>query len=122
MPSNFDSNYCYGLGHVAAALVDAKRTGYIASLSNLTLEPERWLPAGYPLTALMNIERRKGHDVAVIKKKLVDLNDAPFKIFKSMRESWRLSDDFRSPGPIQYYGPGADDVTITMRAEAEGCY
>jgi diphosphate-dependent phosphofructokinase len=120
LPSNFDSNYCYGLGHVAAALVEAKRTGYVATLSGLTREPEEWEPAGYPLTMMMNIERREGHDVAVIKKKLIDLKDTPFGIFKAHRDSWRLSDNFRNPGPIQYSGPGSDDVTITMIAEANG--
>jgi diphosphate-dependent phosphofructokinase len=120
LPSNFDANYCYSLGHVAAALVEAKCTGYVATLSGLTREPEEWEPAGYPLTMMMNIERRDGNDVAVIKKKLIDLKDTPFGIFKAHRDSWRLSDNFRNPGPIQYSGPGSDDVTITMIAEAEG--
>lgn len=118
-PSLFDASYCYGLGHVAAGLIDARRTGYIAALGNLTKDPEEWTPAGFPLTMMMNIERRSGHDCAVIKKKLVDLTGAPFKIFTDLRESWRLSDEFRSPGPIQFFGEGAQDVTLTMRAEAE---
>lgn len=118
-PSLFDASYCYGLGHVAGGLIDCRRTGYVAALGNLTKKPEEWIPAGYPLTMMMNIERRKGDDVAVIKKKLVDLDDAPFRIFDEQRRSWRLSDSFRSPGPIQFFGPGAEDVTLTMRAEAE---
>lgn len=119
LPTNFDANYCYGLGHVAAALIDAKRTGYVATLSGLTKDPEEWAPAGYPLTMMMNIERRKAHDVAVIKKKLVELDGEPFKLFAANRHSWRTSDQYRNPGPIQFSGPGADDVTLTMRAEAE---
>jgi diphosphate-dependent phosphofructokinase len=118
-PSQFDASYCYGLGHVAAALIDGRRTGYIAALGDLTKAPEEWKPAGFPLTMMMNIERRSGHDVAVIKKKLVDLAGAPFTIFSEQRDSWRLSDEFRSPGPIQFFGPGAEDVTLTMMAEAE---
>jgi diphosphate-dependent phosphofructokinase len=118
-PSMFDASYCYGLGHVAAALIDSRRTGYIAALGGLVNPPEEWRPAGYPLTMMMNIERRSGHAVAVIKKKLVDLDGAPFRIFRAMRQSWRLSDDFRQPGPVQFFGPGAEDVTLTLRAEAE---
>lgn len=117
LPSNFDTNYCYGLGHVAGALIDEGRTGYIATLSGLTKKPEKWMPAGYPLTMMMNIERRKGRNVPVIKKMLVDLNGTAFKIFKSQRNSWKLHDDYRNPGPIQHWGPSADDVTMTLSSE-----
>ncbi len=118
LPTNFDTNYCYGLGHVAGALIDSKHTGYIATLSGLTREPEKWVPAGYPLTMMMNVERRHGKDVPVIKKKLVDLDGAAFETFKAQRKSWMLSDDYRGPGPIQYWGPSADDVTMTLASEA----
>lgn len=118
MPTNFDSNYTYGLGRVAGALCSSHKTGCIATLSGLTKAPEEWTPAGYPLTMMMNIERRHGKDVAVIKKKLVDLDGAPFKAFSSHRESWRLTDDYRSPGSAQFWGPVADDVTLSLALDA----
>lgn len=117
LPTNFDANYCYGLGHVAAALIDDKRTGYIAAVSGLTQQPEKWVPAGYPLTMMMHLERRKGRDVPVIKKMLVDLDDTAFSIFKTQRDNWKLSDDYRGPGPIQFWGPDADQVTLTLASE-----
>lgn len=117
LPTNFDANYCYGLGHVAGALIDDGRSGYIATLSGLTKSPEEWTPAGYPLTMMMNIERRKGHNAPVIKKMHVDLEGTAFKIFAAQRTSWKLQDDYRGPGPIQYWGPSADDVTMTLASE-----
>lgn len=117
LPSNFDSNYTYGLGRVAAALCCNEKTGYIATLADLTKKPEEWIPAGYPLTMMMNIERRHGKDVAVIKKMLVDLDGAPFVAFAKNRESWRLTDSYRTPGSAQFWGPAADDVTLSLALE-----
>lgn len=118
MPSNFDSNYTYGLGRVAAALACNGKSGYIATLSGLTKSPEDWTPAAFPLTMMMNVERRHGKDVAVIKKKLVDLDAPPFQAFKACRESWRLTDSYRSPGAPQFWGPVADDVTLSLALDA----
>lgn len=118
MPTNFDANYTYGLGRVAAALCCEGKTGYIATLSGLTKKAEDWTPAGYPLTMMMNIERRHGTDVAVIKKKLVDLDGEPFRAFASDRESWRLTDSYRSPGAAQFWGPVADEVTISLALDS----
>ncbi|PXF44921.1 Pyrophosphate--fructose 6-phosphate 1-phosphotransferase [Gracilariopsis chorda] len=118
MPSNFDANYTYGLGRVAAALCCNGKTGYIATLSNLTKPAEEWVPAGFPLTMMMNIERRHGKDSAVIKKMLVDLQGAPFTDFALKRESWKLNDEYRSPGTTQFWGPTADVVSMSLQLEA----
>lgn len=117
LPTNFDANYTYGLGRVAGALCCNHHSGYIATLSNLTKQPEEWVPAGYPLTMMMNIERRHGKDVAVIKKMLVDLDGAAFTAYYRSRKSWKMSDNYRSPGGPQFWGPVADDVTISLELD-----
>lgn len=122
LPSNFDANYTYGLGRVAGALCCSDKTGYIATLRGLTKPAREWIPAGFPLTMMMNIERRKGKNVAVIKKKLVDLNGKAFKAFAAKRGSWRLGEHYRSPGPVQFWGPGSDDPTLSMMLDAAGCH
>lgn len=116
LPSNFDCNLCYSLGNVAAALIESGKTGYIATASNLTSPPEQWKCGGFPLTMMMNIERRKGKNVPVIKKALVVLEEMAFKIFAEQRDSWRLTEDYRCPGPIQY-AADANDITITLASE-----
>ncbi|CAI7911498.1 unnamed protein product [Closterium sp. NIES-53] len=60
MPTLFDATYCYALGSVAAALVQAGETGLIASVGNLTAPPQEWTVGGTALTELMVVERRKG--------------------------------------------------------------
>jgi hypothetical protein len=52
----------------------------------LDKNPEDWLPGGYPLVTMMNIEHRKGKDVPVIKKALVELDGPLFKLYASKRE------------------------------------
>jgi pyrophosphate--fructose-6-phosphate 1-phosphotransferase len=119
-PSNFDADYCYSLGFTAAALAAAGRTGCMATVRNLARPHEEWQPGGIPLTTMMNIERRKGKDMPVIRKSLVDLQDAPFKHFAARRDFWKCASEYVCPGPIQYFGPAevCDRITMTMDLEA----
>lgn len=114
MPSNFDANYCYALGHTAGVLVDNKRNGYMSVVGNLTAPAEDWTPAGCPITHMMNIERRKGKDVPVIKKFLVEMSSPLFKNFARVRDEWKVKDLYRNPGPIQYEGSTADAITFFL--------
>lgn len=104
-PSNFDANYCYGLGYNAAALAGARKTGYMSSVRNLTKPVTEWIAGGIPLTMMMNIERRHGEDKPVIQKALVKLDGNPYKKLLKNRENWAYEDHFVYPGPIQYFGP-----------------
>jgi diphosphate--fructose-6-phosphate 1-phosphotransferase len=65
----------------------------------------------------MSIERRKGRDVPVIRKALVDLSALPFKKFVECRDSWGIEDAYRFVGPIQFYGAFAADTTLTLQLE-----
>ncbi|MEI7542593.1 MAG: diphosphate--fructose-6-phosphate 1-phosphotransferase [bacterium] len=118
-PTNFDTNYCYGLGYNAVLLIVNGLTGYMSSLRNLTKAPALWLSGGVPLTMMMNIERRHGQDKAVIQKALVELDGKPFKALVAMRDKLALNDMYLFPGPIQYFGPAevVDATTITLQYE-----
>jgi len=119
LPSNFDAQYCYTLGHVAALLIDAGETGYMASASHLSSPIEQWEVGGIPLVSMMNFEERHGKPKPVIRKALVDLNGKPFRIFKEARQSWGMHDEFNYPGPIQFFGPHelTDSVNLTLQYE-----
>ena len=67
-PSNFDADYCYSLGYTAAALIGAKKTGYMASVKNLSKPAAEWEAGGVPVTMMMNIERRHGEDNLLSRK------------------------------------------------------
>lgn len=118
-PSNFDADYCYSLGITASVLVGQGKTGYMASVRNLTAPADEWIAGGVPVTMMMNMERRHGHMKPVIQKALVDLNGAPFRFFAENRDKWAENTCFVYPGPIQYFGPAAvcDQPTLTLEFE-----
>ena len=118
-PSNFDADYCYSLGVTAAVLVGQGKTGYMASVRNLTAPAAEWIAGGVPVTMMMNMERRHGHMKPVIQKALVELDGAPFKFFAANRRKWAEETCFVYPGPIQYFGPSSvcDQPTMTLKLE-----
>ena len=70
-----------------------------------------------PITKMMNIERRHGHDKPVIRKALVELEGAPFKFFETNRATWAVETCYVYPGAIQYFGP-AEVCDLTTRTLA----
>ena len=119
MPSNFDADYCYSLGFNAAAIISTGKTGYMSSVRNLTAPADQWIAGAIPLTAMMNMEHRHGEDKPVIKKALVELDGAPFKMLAANRAKWAVETSYVYPGPIQFFGPSevADITTITLQLE-----
>lgn len=119
-PSNFDATYCYTLGYNAFLLASSGATGYMSTVQNLSKPQKKWRLGGIPLVSMLDIEVRNGKNTPVIKKALVDLEGKPFKRFEENREHWALNDDYKSPGPIQYYGPDElqNSITITLSLES----
>ena len=118
-PSNFDADYCYSLGFNAAAIIGSGATAYMSYVGNLAKSADEWTAGAVPLTAMMNVEHRHGADKPVIKKALVELDDAPFKFFAANRDDWAVNTSFVDPGPIQYFGPSVvcDAKTETIKLE-----
>lgn len=120
-PSNFDADYCYSIGYNATMLIQYGFTGYLSKVSNLSKPANEWVAGGMPITKMMNMERRHGHDKPVIKKALVELDGKPFKFFAANREKWAVETAYVYPGAIQYYGPAevCDLTTRTLALEQE---
>lgn len=120
-PSNFDADYCYGLGYNAACLIKAGVTGYMTLLRDLTKPSVQWIPGGVPITMLMNMERRNGKMKPVIQKALVKLNGTPFKKFAAKRDQWAVETAYVYTGPIQYFGTPevCDQPSMTLKYERQ---
>jgi pyrophosphate--fructose-6-phosphate 1-phosphotransferase len=120
-PSNFDADYCYSLGNTASVLINEGKTGYMASVRNLTAPSEEWIAGGVPVTMMMNMERRHGEMKPVIQKALVELDGEPFRRFAAQRDDWALNTKYIYPGPIQYFGPAmvCDITTKTLELEQQ---
>ncbi len=116
-PSNFDADYCYSLGYNAFMLIQYGFNGYLSKVSNLSKPAEEWVAGGMPITKMMNMERRHGHDKPVIRKALVELEGAPFKYFAERRAQWAVETCYVYPGAIQYWGP-AEVCDLTTRTLA----
>ena len=118
-PSNFDADYCYSLGYNAFMLIQYGFNGYLSKVSNLSKPAEEWVAGGMPITKMMNIERRHGHDKPVIRKALVELDGKPFQYFAENRATWAVETCYVYPGAIQYFGPSevCDATTRTLALE-----
>jgi pyrophosphate--fructose-6-phosphate 1-phosphotransferase len=118
-PSNFDASYTYSLGYTAAVIIESGKTGYMASVRNLTAPAEQWIAGGVPITMMMNLEKRHGLMKPVIQKALVKLEGKPFKEFAKNRAEWSIKSSYVFPGPIQYFGPPevCDAPTKTLQLE-----
>jgi len=118
-PSNFDADYCYGLGSVAAVLIRNGKTGYMASIRNLSKGVDHWEAGGIPITMMFNMETRHGKLKPVIQKALVELTSPAFEELVKHRDAWEVEDAYLFPGPIQYFGPSeiADAITKTLMLE-----
>ena len=122
-PSNFDATYCYALGRTAMILSALKKTGQMAIVSNLNANAEEWKAGGFPLTSMMNMEKRGGNTIPVIQRSFVDLNGTPFKYYEKKRDFWaRVDKMFSFPGALQYYGPKSicDQPPVTLTLEHLG--
>jgi len=104
LPTNFDANYGYALGMTAALLAAHRCTGVMAFISELDKPPALWGFGGAPLAPLMTMEKRKGVMKPVIGKAFVNLNGKPYQAFRKEAAQWMLADDYRYPGPIQFFG------------------
>jgi pyrophosphate--fructose-6-phosphate 1-phosphotransferase len=122
VPSNFDADYTYTLGYTAALLLREDHTGYICSVRHLTRPAAQWQAGGIPMARMMNMERRHGKMVPVIKKALVELDGPAFKELEKNRDTWAKTTQFAFPGSIQYFGPSevCDRPTITLELESAG--
>ncbi len=119
-PSNFDADYGYSLGLAASFLLRDGLSGMMATVKNLARPVNEWVAGGTPLARMMELNRRHGHDVPVIRKALVDLDGPVFQILQNQRDAWAKETQFGYPGPLQYFGPTeiCDGTTLTLQLEA----
>ena len=47
----------------------------------------------------------------------VPTHGSPFKLLKRFVAGWGLAELYRNPGPIQFEGPGANDVALSLAAD-----
>ena len=123
LPSAFDCALGGALGVAAGALVAGGHNGYMAVARNLTSPVTQWELGGVPLSAMMAAASTVHASVGGAKKASVrpvlgsapvDLASGPFQALKDSAADWLAHERYANPGPIQFTGPAAADVTLTL--------
>ncbi|KAL6643402.1 hypothetical protein ACP70R_018959 [Stipagrostis hirtigluma subsp. patula] len=123
LPSNFDCDYAYVLGHISVRILAAGLNGYMATVTNLKDSINKWRCAAVPLTAMMSVRRHlRGPGAVPIGKPAIhpspiDLKGESYAVLREKASSFLLDDFYRTPGGIQFEGPGADAKPITLTIE-----
>jgi len=125
LPSNFDCNYAYVLGHICVQIMAAGLNGYMATVTNLKDSTNKWRCAAVPLTAMMSVRRHLRGPGAVpigrpvIHPSPIDLKAESYAVLREKASSFLLDDFYRTPGGIQFEGPGAGTKPITVTIEEQ---
>ncbi|KAG6472958.1 hypothetical protein ZIOFF_070438 [Zingiber officinale] len=123
LPSKFDCDYAYVLGHICYHILSAGLNGYMATVTNLKHPVNKWCCGAAPLTAMMNVKRHSRGSGAIpigkpaIHPATIDLKGKVYELLRQKASSFLLDDLYRNPGPPQFEGPGADDKTFTLSIE-----
>lgn len=123
LPSNFDCDYAYALGHISLHMIAAGLTGYMATVANLKDPVHKWRCAAAPLTAMMSVKRHLRGPGAIptgkpaIHPSPIDLKGKAYELLRGKASSFLLDDFYRTPGGIQFAGPGSDAKPITLTIE-----
>ncbi|KAG0499152.1 hypothetical protein HPP92_003843 [Vanilla planifolia] len=123
LPSQFDCNYAYALGHVCFYILAAGLSGYMAHITNLKNPVNKWKCGAIPITAMMTVNQEFQFPGATAVGKLalhpakVDLKGKLYLKLKQKASGFLINDLYRNPGPIQFEGPGVDAKPYSLCEE-----
>ncbi|KAI6688535.1 hypothetical protein NL676_025363 [Syzygium grande] len=123
LPSKFDCDYAYVLGHICYHVLAAGLNGYMATVTNLKSPVNKWRCGAAPITAMMTVNRwAQNPNSSFIGKPAihpanVDLKGKAYELLQQNAVRFLLDDLYRNPGPLQYDGPGADAKPVTLCVE-----
>ncbi|KAK2988172.1 hypothetical protein RJ640_020654 [Escallonia rubra] len=123
LPSKFDCDYAYVLGHICYHILAAGLNGYMATVTNLKHHVNKWRCGAAPITAMMTVKRYgRGPGASSIGKpavnpSTVDLKGKAYQLLRQNAAKFLMDDLYRNPGPLQFDGPGADAKAVTLCVE-----
>ncbi|XVF35787.1 hypothetical protein REPUB_Repub19eG0001000 [Reevesia pubescens] len=123
LPSKFDCDYAYVLGHICYHILAAGLNGYMATVTNLKNPVNKWRCGAAPITAMMAVKRWSQNPNAssigkpAIHPATVDLKGKAYELLRQNATRFLLDDIYRNPGPLQFDGPGADAKAVILCVE-----
>ncbi|PWA34088.1 Phosphofructokinase domain-containing protein [Artemisia annua] len=123
LPSKFDCDYAYVLGHICYHILAAGLNGYMATVTNLKSPSNKWRCGAAPITAMLSV-KHGGHGSGAMKigkpfvhPATVDLRGKVYELLRENARQLLLDDIYRNPGPLQFDGPGADSRVMSLCVE-----
>uniref|UniRef100_A0A6V7QWF8 Pyrophosphate--fructose 6-phosphate 1-phosphotransferase subunit alpha n=1 Tax=Ananas comosus var. bracteatus TaxID=296719 RepID=A0A6V7QWF8_ANACO len=123
LPSKFDCDYAYVLGHVGYHILAAGLNGYMGTITNLKNPVAKWRCGAAPFTAMMTVKRwsRSPSTTQIGKPAVhpaaVDLKGKAYELLRHSASRFLMDDIYRNPGPLQFDGPGGDLKATTLCVE-----
>ncbi|XP_076889872.1 pyrophosphate--fructose 6-phosphate 1-phosphotransferase subunit alpha-like [Bidens hawaiensis] len=123
LPSKFDCDYAYVLGHICYHVLAAGLNGYMATVTNLKDSVNTWRCGAAPITAMMAVKEygRASGSVTigkpVVHSATVDLRGKVYEVLRQNATKFLMEDVYRNPGPLQFDGPGADSMTVSLHIQ-----
>ncbi|KAF8084418.1 hypothetical protein N665_0718s0011 [Sinapis alba] len=125
LPSKFDCDYAYVLGHICYHILAAGLNGYMATVSNLKSPVNKWKCGAAPITAMMTVKNWSQNASSTstsigrpaIHPAMVDLKGKAYELLRQNADKFLMEDLYRNPGPLQYDGPGADAKAVSLCVE-----
>ncbi|KAJ6953235.1 pyrophosphate--fructose 6-phosphate 1-phosphotransferase subunit alpha-like [Populus alba x Populus x berolinensis] len=123
LPSKFDCDYAYVLGHICYHILAAGLNGYMATISNLKNPSNKWRCGAAPITAMMTVKHWAQSPGAssigkpAIHPATVDLKGKAYELLRVNAGRFLMEDLYRNPGPLQFDGPGADSKAVSLSVE-----
>ncbi|XP_051203577.1 pyrophosphate--fructose 6-phosphate 1-phosphotransferase subunit alpha [Lolium perenne] len=122
LPSKFDCDYAYILGHVSYHILAAGLNGYMATVTNLKSHVDKWKCGAAPITSMMTVKGSRGPAASQIGKPAVhmasvDLKGKAYELLRQNSSSFLMDDIYKNPGPLQFEGAGAEAKPISLCVE-----
>ncbi|XP_024990236.1 pyrophosphate--fructose 6-phosphate 1-phosphotransferase subunit alpha-like [Cynara cardunculus var. scolymus] len=123
LPSKFDCDYAYVLGHICYHSLAAGLNGYMATVTNLKDSLSKWRCGAAPITAMMAVKDHGRASGAMMIGKpavhpaTVDVRGKVYELLRKNANKFLMDDVYRNPGPLQFDGPGADSRTVSLYIE-----
>ncbi|CAA0838471.1 Pyrophosphate--fructose 6-phosphate 1-phosphotransferase subunit alpha 2 [Striga hermonthica] len=119
LPSKFDCDYAYVLGHIGYHIIAAGLNGYMTTVTNLKNPVTKWRAV-----AMMTV-RRYGHGpgaastigIPALYPATVDLKGKAYELLRQNATKFLMDDVYRNPGFLQFDGPGVDSKAVTLCVE-----
>ncbi|XP_058069812.1 pyrophosphate--fructose 6-phosphate 1-phosphotransferase subunit alpha-like [Magnolia sinica] len=122
LPSKFDCDYAYVLGHICYHILAAGLNGYMATVTNLKNPLNKWRCGAAPITAMMTVKQwLRGPGTLIGKPAIhpaaIDLKGKAYELLRENAMKFLMDDMYRNPGPLQFDGSGSDAKSVTLCVE-----